>query len=200
MAMLCFVFMKETYAPVILERKTKKLQKSTGNPNLQSKLKRQISAKELFKLSLLRPMRMLLNPAVLFISIFMATVYGYMYLLYTTYPTVFEGTYGFSGGTVGLTYMGFGIGSVSSVLLFARFSDNLSKRLSSDGVMKPEYRLPPMIPGGLFVPIGLFWYGWSAEAKVHWIVPIIGTGFIGFGLTAIFVCLPFQLLFCTGNL
>jgi hypothetical protein len=35
----------------------------------------------------------------------------------------------------------------------------------------------------LFLVPGLFrsWYGWSAEAKTHWIMPIIGTGIFGFG-------------------
>jgi hypothetical protein len=25
------------------------------------------------------------------------------------------------------------------------------------------------------------WYGWSAEAKIHWMMPIVGTGIYGFG-------------------
>jgi hypothetical protein len=25
------------------------------------------------------------------------------------------------------------------------------------------------------------WYGWSAEAKLHWMMPIVGTGIYGFG-------------------
>lgn len=31
------------------------------------------------------------------------------------------------------------------------------------------------------LPIGTFWYGWSANAKVHWIVPILETLVIGLG-------------------
>ena len=26
------------------------------------------------------------------------------------------------------------------------------------------------------------WYGWSAQAKVHWMMPIIGSGIFGFGM------------------
>jgi len=26
------------------------------------------------------------------------------------------------------------------------------------------------------------WYGWSAQAKMHWIMPIIGSGIFGFGM------------------
>jgi hypothetical protein len=39
--------------------------------------------------------------------------------------------------------------------------------------------------------IGFFWYGWSAQTHTHWVVPIIGTAFIGFG--SLFVLLPSQL-------
>src|SRR5271163_3903646 len=48
-------------------------------------------------------------------------------------------------------------------------------------------RLPPLIPGGLLMPIGLFWYGWSAQYKAHWIVPIIGTVFLSMGMITMFM-------------
>lgn len=35
------------------------------------------------------------------------------------------------------------------------------------------------------------WYGWSAQAKVHWIVPIIGAGVFSFSMMGAF--LPIQL-------
>jgi hypothetical protein len=38
-----------------------------------------------------------------------------------------------------------------------------------------------MILGGFVLPAGLFIYGWSVEAKVPWIVPILGTALVGFG-------------------
>lgn len=43
------------------------------------------------------------------------------------------------------------------------------------------------MPGSLVISIGLIWYGWSADKHVHWIVPIIGTAFVGLGLLAIFM-------------
>jgi len=39
---------------------------------------------------------------------------------------------------------------------------------------KPEYRMPGLVIASIFVPIGLLWYGWSAQARLHWIMPIIG--------------------------
>jgi len=56
------------------------------------------------------------------------------------------------------------------------------KKKNSAGGMKPEYRLWPMVFGGLLIPAGLFLYGWSAQEHLHWIVPITGTAFIGFSL------------------
>lgn len=37
------------------------------------------------------------------------------------------------------------------------------------------------------IAIGMFWYGWSADKKVHWIVPIIGTFPIGVGMIGFFL-------------
>ena len=33
----------------------------------------------------------------------------------------------------------------------------------------------------LFPFLPFSWYGWSAQARIHWIMPIIGTGIFGFG-------------------
>jgi hypothetical protein len=41
------------------------------------------------------------------------------------------------------------------------------------------------MPGAIGLPVGVFVYGWTTYYKVHWIVPIIFTSFIGLGnLTA----------------
>ena len=34
--------------------------------------------------------------------------------------------------------------------------------------MKAEMRLPTTVYYAIFVPISLFWYGWTVEKKVHW--------------------------------
>lgn len=51
---LTFLVARESYAPVLLERKTQRLRKETGNPNLISKLDLGIPPKELWKRSLIR--------------------------------------------------------------------------------------------------------------------------------------------------
>lgn len=150
-----FVVLRETYPQILLERKAKKLRKETGNPALRSKLASKLSPGELFKVSIIRPMKLLVfSPIVLALSTFMAVVYGYLYLLFTTITNVFEGNYGFSAGTVGLTYLGIGLGCFVGLFLFGIASDRIMKAKSAAGEMKPEYRLPPMIPGAWTIPIG----------------------------------------------
>jgi MFS family permease len=170
--------MRETNSTIILARKAARLRKKTGNPDLQSAAPQPPSVRLLLvERALIRPLRMLLfSPIVLLTGMYMAIVFGMTYLLFATFPSVFEKTYGWSVGVSGLAYLGLGIGCVIGLKLFASLSD---KQLRKDG--GPERRLVLMIWIGPSVPIGIFWYGWTANYGVQWIVPIIGTVFIGLG-------------------
>ncbi|KAL9091713.1 MAG: hypothetical protein Q9165_004789 [Trypethelium subeluteriae] len=186
---LCLIFCRETYAPVLLQRKTLRLQKETGNLELRSKLDTGLTPSDLFKRSIFRPTKLLFfSPICTVLCVYTAIVYGILYLLYTTFTYVFEGQYGFSPGTVGLTYIGLGIGMILGMAIFGGASDRILKAKSKTGEMKPEYRLPPLVPGSFCVPIGLFIYGWTAKYHEQWAVPLLGTLIVGLGLLAVFVC------------
>lgn len=189
--------MSESYAYIILDRKTKRLRKETGNPDLRSALDTGRSPRDLFIFSIIRPTKMLfLSPIVFLLSLYTAVVYGYLYLLFTTITEVFEQNYGFSQGSVGLAYLGIGVGSLLGLGLLGASSDRILAYLTkkNGGVAMPEYRLPPLMVGAWFVPLGLFWYGWTAEKHLAWILPILGTGSLGVGMLTAFVCLPFPRL------
>lgn len=134
---------------------------------------------------------MLFSPIVLLLSLFAAFVFGLIFLLFTTFPAVFELQYRFSTELSGLSYLGLGIGFIIGVVTFGALSDRVVERLKGGKEATPEMRLPLMIMGAPLIPIGFFWYGWAAETKVHWIVPILGTAFIGIG--ALFVLMPSQI-------
>ncbi|KAK2609626.1 hypothetical protein N8I77_003119 [Diaporthe amygdali] len=53
----------------------------------------------------------------------------------------------------------------------------------------PEFRIPSMFVGSLLIPIGLFWYGWSAEAALHWIMPDIGITIFAAGSITCLQCM-----------
>ncbi|MCJ1470145.1 hypothetical protein MMC07_008790 [Pseudocyphellaria aurata] len=188
-----FFFLSETYAPTILNSKAKRLREETGNPNLKSKYDKGQTPKQLFTAAIVRPTKMLLrSPIVFLLAIYMAMVYSYLYFLFTTFTSVFEDQYGFSTGEAGLAYLGLGVGFLIGQLGVGVTSDRYLKiKAISAGGMKPEHRLPPLVIGAFLVPIGLLWYGWSAQYRVHWIVPIVGTAFIGVG--TLFAFLPIQM-------
>jgi MFS family permease len=194
---MAFLFMRETYAYTILENKTKRLRKETGNPKLRSALDKGTTTKELFSLAMVRPTKMLLfAPIVSLLSLYMALVYGYLYLLFTAMPTLFEGEYHFSRGSVGLSYLGIGTGSILGLVIAGATSDPLVRYLAkrNGGDVKPEYRLPFMFIACLIIPAGLFLFGWSAEKKTHWILPIIGTSFLGCGMIIVFMAISVYLV------
>jgi len=185
--------MRETYASTILARKAARLRKETGNMNLRSKLDLQLPPKKLFMRAIVRPTKlMFLSPICALMSFYMAFTYAILYLLFTTFTFIFEENYHFSQGSVGLVYIGCGVGTLLGLGFLGFTSDPLMKRLANkhnNGVIKPEYRLPILIYAGPCIPIGLLIYGWTARYTVQWVVPIFGTLLVGIGLIAAFMCI-----------
>jgi multidrug resistance protein len=186
------LFIHESYPYVILKRKTARLREQTENQNLRSALDTGKTPSQLFAFSILRPLKMLISPIVFLLSAYAATVYSYAYLCFTTFPRIFKDQYGFSSEASGLANIGLGVGFVVGLLFCGAVSDSWSAYLTkkNGGVTKAEHRLPTLVAGAVFVPIGLFWYGWTAEHKNYWIVPIIGTAFIGIGIVTAYVSSP----------
>ncbi|KAK5988699.1 Efflux pump radE [Cladobotryum mycophilum] len=198
---LTFIFLRESYPVTLLERKAKRLRKETGNPNLRSKLDTGRSPKDIFSLAIVRPSKMLLcSPVVFSVSLYMAIVYGYLYLLFTALPGLYTEHYHFSTGSVGLTYIGLGAGSLIGILTSGGTSDRLVQylRARNGGEAKPEYRLPIMFIASLMVPTALFWFGWTAQTHQHWILPIIGMSFMGAGMTMSFMSTSIYLVDAFG--
>ncbi|QDS72867.1 hypothetical protein FKW77_007382 [Venturia effusa] len=188
-AALAFFVMKESYAPVLLAKKTAKLRKETGNESLRSKLDTGITRNQLIRLALIRPMKMLIfSPIVMPLTIYTGFVYGILYFLFTTYSFVFTERYGFSLGQVGLVYIPIGIGMLFGISYLGHFSDAHIEKRQALGAVVPEDRIPPhlVLPGSIAFAAGIFIYGWTVQFEVHWIAPMIGQAIVGFGMISIF--------------
>jgi predicted MFS family arabinose efflux permease len=185
--------MRETFEPVLLERKAVSLRAQTGNTQLRARTHdRTRTATQLLVRAIIRPVRMLCtSPIVFLLSVYCAFLFGLMYLLFTTFSGVFGEIYHFSTETAGLAFLGLGVGMIIGIALFAVLSDKLLHQPRGGTLARPELRLILMVWSSPLVPIGFLWYGWSAQIKCHWIVPIIGTGVIGIG--AFLILMPAQL-------
>jgi predicted MFS family arabinose efflux permease len=181
--------MRETYAYAILMRKARKLSKETGEEH-RCVLDTGRSPAEIFTTAIVRPTKMLLfSPIIFLLSLFMFLIYGYLYLLFTAIPPLYADTYGFSTGSVGLIYIGLGVGSCLGLVITYAVSDRFARHLASRawGNPKPEFRLPLVIVASALVPAGLFMFGWTAEKRLHWVLPTIGTAIVSIGATLAFV-------------
>lgn len=235
LSLFFLAFSRETYAPVLLQRKTDRLrrqrqrrQQNNNNNNtaalLRSKLDAGLTPRELFLRAILRPFKLLVfSPICAICNVFVGIAYGYLYIMFTSITPLFEQQYGFDGVRAGLAFLGLGVGSMLGVAYFSSASDRYIKnkakeagelaadddnddndddgeegmatrRRLSVGAIKPEYRLPPLRLGAVLLPVGLFIYGWTAQYKVHWIVPIIGTAIMGVGNLVIFMSLQLYLV------
>ncbi|EKD14387.1 hypothetical protein MBM_07617 [Drepanopeziza brunnea f. sp. 'multigermtubi' MB_m1] len=183
-------FLDETYSPTLLARRAASLRKQHSEPAYRSKYASDLPAGTVFANALKRPLKMLfMSPIVALLSIHVAFVYGLLYLLFTTLTPVFIGIYGLTTGTAGLMFLGLGVGSILGVMVIGGTSDKIYMhyQAKNGGVGKPEFRLPALMYCSLFVPVGLFWYGWSAESDKHLLVPIFGTVLIAFGMLSVMV-------------
>lgn len=184
---LCFLALfRETYRPTILRVKAQALRKKTGVNGYYSNYDHERSESGCYTLrrAIIRPAQMLAkSPIVALLATYISVIYGFAYILLTTITEVFESTYAFTQGQAGLAYLGMSLGMVTGVLLCASTSDWWLKKQAAvhDGELKPEYRLPPMVLGGVLIPIGLLVYGWTARGHFFFIIPMLGTATLGFG-------------------
>ncbi|VDC03823.1 unnamed protein product [Peniophora sp. CBMAI 1063] len=193
--LLGLFYLRETYAPVLLERRAEALRRGTDvekNVEILTVYEEKMSRdwKVVMKKALVRPLVLFYHePIIQLLGVYMALIYGIHYLSLTTIPGIFQGVYHEPIGIAGLNYIALGIGITGASQINARMLDFIYRKLKerNGGAGKPEYRLPAMFPGTVILPVGLFMTGWTARADVHWIVPDIGITLIGAGLI-----LPYQ--------
>ncbi|PKY00615.1 MFS general substrate transporter [Aspergillus campestris IBT 28561] len=196
------IFNRETNHRILIQHKVARLRKELGRDDLKSCYEGGADAQNRTQIllnGLIRPIKLLaLSPLVFFLSLYVAFVYGVLYLLFTTIPTVFESVYGFSIGSTGLVYLSLGLGNFIGWLLITLFSDKSVVKLAkaNNGLFQPEMRLAISIFSGIFLPITFFWYGWCAYYKTHWILPIIALAPFGFGIMGLFLPILTYLVDC----
>jgi MFS family permease len=180
-----FVFLKETYAPVILEaRKEAYIRSSDSNTKYRMADQDDRPFRTKLASSMARPLRILFTqPIVLTMAIYQAILFGTTYSLYTNFQAIYGSLYGFNTTQVGLMYLGPGLGFMIAVWFIVPKIDTVYNQLAdkNDGDARPEFRLPLANVGAVFIPVSLFWFAWTVEYIVHWTVPLLSTVFFGLG-------------------
>lgn len=183
-----FVVFEETYAPVILEKRTLQLRKSTGQAQYycqSMKLSAGRSRFDLIRSNLTRPIRLLMfHPIIQMQACLSGLDYGITYIVIATYANLWTSKYGETVTTSGLHYIGISLGEISAALIGGPIMDAIYRRLklrSHDQEGRPEFHIPLMLPGSILLMAGLFMYGWCAEYHAPWPVVDIGAALLFFG-------------------
>ncbi|TFK65925.1 MFS general substrate transporter [Pluteus cervinus] len=184
----------ETYAPVLLAKRAKRLRRRYNDPRSQllyaEHEHQDWSFRGVLHRTLYRPFQMLaLEPILVLVTIYLSLVYGLIYALFEAFPIVFGQRRGFTISQVGLTYIAVGIGTSLGAVVniwFMRDYHNLVKTWK--GFPPPENRLPPAMVCAPVLVIGIFWLGWTGEySSIPWIVPVLSAVLIGFGVSGVFM-------------
>lgn len=182
----------ETYAPVLLHRRAAKLSEMTGKV-YRTRIEIEagsISLTKAFNAALSRPFLLLFREPIIFLlSIYMAIIYGTLYLLFGAYPIVYQQHRHWSEGTGGLAFLGVGLGMVLAIPFFGYLDKFYSKAMVLNGGKQPEpeLRLPSAMVGAFVIPIGMFWFAWTNSPGVHWMASVAAGVPFGFGMVLVFL-------------
>ncbi|OBT70455.1 hypothetical protein VE03_00258 [Pseudogymnoascus sp. 23342-1-I1] len=180
-----YVIFPETYAGTILARKARRLRAQTGHAHYTEYESGDKTLGHRLAISLTRPCRLLATqPIIQLMSFYLAYNFGILYIVLSTFATLWTERYHQSVSVSGLHYIALALGYTIAAQVGARITDRIWQHLKAkaDGETKPEYRVPLMIPGALIIPVGLFTYGWTAQARAHWIAPDMGIAIFGCGI------------------
>ncbi|KAF7195963.1 Efflux pump radE [Pseudocercospora fuligena] len=186
--LVCLALLPETYSPRLLEIKASRLHRRSGCEPSKSVYSNKKQRRETILGSLIRPWQMIFRcQAVTVVSMFGAVAYSYMYFMFSTFTDVFERAYQFNAGESGLAYLGLGIGSIAAQLAIEISGRRQARHLTlTSQTVQPEQHLRPLVLAGIFLAGGQVLYGWSLHYRLHWAIPIFGTGLSGFGIVLVF--------------
>ncbi|TRM61103.1 major facilitator superfamily domain-containing protein [Schizophyllum amplum] len=185
----------ETYAPLLLVEKAKRIRKSTGDDRYYAALEGQgkTSFRARAEHILARPFKILFcEPMLMAVTMYMSFIYGCLYLLFESYPIVFQQGHGLNTGATGLMYLPIAIGGAIAVCINifyfnARYEDSLKRRAPEP--VPPEKRLEMAVLAAPLYAISFFWFGWTSYPSISYWSPMIAGGLMGCSICFLFMSL-----------
>ncbi|KAI8654823.1 MFS domain-containing protein [Fusarium keratoplasticum] len=185
-AMIVTAFSEETFHPAIKRKLAKKMGlKVDPSPPLSARLK------AFAVVALVRPVRMLLfEPITGFICLYVSAEFGTLFSFFAAVPYTFGRVYQFSIEESGLVFLSIVIGCILgliTVILCDVFLYRTKAHKYPPHQIPPEHRLYPAMIGSIGLPIGLFWFAWTARPGVSWASPAAAMIVFAWGNLCVFV-------------
>ncbi|KPI36534.1 putative MFS-type transporter [Cyphellophora attinorum] len=163
-AFLMMVIIPETYKPTLLQKMAAKKRKETGDDSYWSRYDVRVGFGELMRVNLSRPFVMAVKePICIFWNVYIAIIYGILYLCFVAYPIVFVQERGWSIGMSGLSFLGIGIGTMITICC-AKPIRLMIERHKPDpvtGEVPPESMMSVVCIAAVLIPVGELWFAWT---------------------------------------
>lgn len=152
--LICMIFLvPETYMPVVLRNKARKLRKDTGDDRWKAQIEVHEKSVAMTVLrSLPRPFMLLfMDPMCFNLCLFTSIVLGILYLFFGAFHLVFREVYNFELYQIGLSFVGLLTGMLIGIFSDPIWQWNYRRLLrnyeakTGEPKSEPEFRLPPTI-------------------------------------------------------
>ena len=174
-----FFFLPETSQPNILLRRAERLRKLTGSDRFMSQSEidmRNFKPSAVFLDALIKPIEITVkDPAILFVQVYTAIIYGIYYSFFEVFPLVYPVYYHMNAGQIGLVFLCILVACFIGIVVYVSYLYYyLNPRIRAHGFPVQESRLIPALIAAFGPTIGLFIFAWTARESIHWIAPTIG--------------------------
>ncbi|OHE91701.1 hypothetical protein CORC01_12992 [Colletotrichum orchidophilum] len=133
------------------------------------------------------PLKLLFTESVVFwFSAWVSFAWAILYLQFNSIGLVFRSVYGFTSSQVGGIYTAVIVGSIAGAAITI-LQDPIFRTFMPRRMATPEGRLYSACVESLFLPIGLFWFGWSSSPNVPWIVPALAITSVTVGIFTVYL-------------
>ncbi|KAL1966500.1 hypothetical protein VTN77DRAFT_4422 [Rasamsonia byssochlamydoides] len=182
------LLLDESYPPVLLVYKARRLRHESGNWALHARHEEwDVSLKEMANKYLVRPFQLLTTPICFCVALYASFVYGILYLNLAAFPIEFQEERGWNLVVGALPFLALLIGIFIGAAINVTNQRFYVKRFKANNNRPvPEARLPPMMLGSIFFAAGMFIFGWTSSRHIFWIGPVIGAVCMGLGFFTIF--------------
>ncbi|KAE8392562.1 hypothetical protein ETB97_007145 [Aspergillus alliaceus] len=192
--LLMFMFLPETSSATILLRRADRLRKLYNNNQFMSQSEidqRSMRVSDVAIDALIKPLEITIkDPAVLFVQVYTAIIYGIYYSFFEVFPLVYPTDYHMNLGQIGLVFLCILVSCILGIVVYVLYIYFwMNPRIRRFGFPAQEERLIPALPSSFGPTIGLFLFAWTARASIHWIVPTIGITIYGATVFIVMQCI-----------
>ncbi|KAL7266882.1 hypothetical protein RUND412_010551, partial [Rhizina undulata] len=164
------IFCPEIYAPVLLRKCAEKLRHETSDERYMSRF----CYKDREGDRLVATDKN--EHAAMFLAIYIAVIYGILYLCFTAYPVVFSEICHWSPGISGLAFCGIGVGTFIAICLDpVNRKDYKKHKIDPEtGKRPPEARITGVCMAAILTSAATLWFAWTYyPMSMHWIWPML---------------------------